>query len=214
MIHQWLALRVFKWLLHRISGQYTDLQYQHERSLTACAKNISKTLRGKNLSGCQQVQILRDQNQISKSNNQHWQHQDVSSQSWCNQAVDTPIWVRKIRLFVRFCNFYREFIRGFSKIAKPLNTLIKKDMPFAWTEKCNLTFKGLKQRICKAPILIYFVASKLHHLEIDSSDYVSTKILSQKSDNRNLHSVAYFLKKMVPAECNYKIYNKKLLAII
>ena len=39
-------------------------------------------------------------------------------------------------------------------------------------------------------------------------------MLSQKDDNSIFHPVAFFLKQMVPAECNYKIYNKKLLTII
>ena len=46
------------------------------------------------------------------------------------------------------------------------------------------------------------------------SDYVVARVLSQKDNKGVLHLVAYFLKKMSPAECNYKIYNKELLAII
>ena len=44
---------------------------------------------------------------------------------------DTPTYVRKVRSFIGFCNFYRQFIRNFSKIAGPLNTLTKKDTKFA-----------------------------------------------------------------------------------
>ena len=39
-------------------------------------------------------------------------------------------------------------------------------------------------------------------------------MLSQKNEEENLHSVIYFLKLMISAECNYNIYDKKLLAII
>ena len=53
---------------------------------------------------------------------------------------DTPICVREVRSFIRFCNFYRQFIRDFSKIAGPLNALTKKDMKFEWTEECNQAF--------------------------------------------------------------------------
>ena len=50
-------------------------------------------------------------------------------------------------------------------------------------------------------------------VETDASDYVAAGILSQ------LHGdvwkpVAYFLKKMSPAECNYEIYDKELLAVV
>ena len=127
---------------------------------------------------------------------------------------DTPTCVREVRSFIGFCNFYCQFIRDFSKIAGPLNLLTKKDTKFTWSNECKLAFKGLKQRVCKAPILIHFDPSKQCHVETDSSDYVSASVLSQEDDNRILHPVAYFSKQMVPAECNYEIYNKELLAII
>ena len=51
-------------------------------------------------------------------------------------------------------------------------------------------------------------------METDSSDYVNADVLFQLDDEGVLHSVAYFSRKMAPAECNYEIYNKELLAII
>ena len=68
--------------------------------------------------------------------------------------------------------------------------------------------------MCEAPILIHFDPSKECHVETDLSDYVSAGVLSQEDDNGILHPVAYFSRRMVPAECNYEIYNKELLAII
>jgi hypothetical protein len=51
-------------------------------------------------------------------------------------------------------------------------------------------------------------------VETDSSDYVSSGVLSQKGEDGLLHPVAFFSKKLIPAECNYEIYDKELLAII
>ena len=64
------------------------------------------------------------------------------------------------------------------------------------------------------PILIHFDPTKECHVETNSSDYVSARVLSQKDDNGILHLVAFFSKRIVSAECNYKIYDKELLAII
>ena len=61
---------------------------------------------------------------------------------------------------------------------------------------------------------MHFDPSKQCHLKTNSSDYVSAEILSQEDNNRILHPVAYFSKRMVPTECNYKIDNKELFAII
>ena len=127
---------------------------------------------------------------------------------------DSPICVREVCLFIGFCNFYCQFIRDFSKIARPLNTLTKKNVKFTWTEECKLAFEELKKCVCKAWILIYLDPSKKCHVETDLSDYISTGVLSQEDNNGILHPVAFFSKRMVSAECNYEIYNKELLAII
>ena len=46
------------------------------------------------------------------------------------RQYDTPTCIQEVCSFVRFCNFYRQFIRNFSNIAGPLNALTKKDMLF------------------------------------------------------------------------------------
>jgi len=51
-------------------------------------------------------------------------------------------------------------------------------------------------------------------IEADLSDYVTGGILSQYNEEGVLHFIVYFLKWLSPAECNYEIYNKELLAII
>ena len=51
-------------------------------------------------------------------------------------------------------------------------------------------------------------------METDSSDYVSSRVFSQLSNNELLHLIAFFSKNLNLAECNYKIYDKELLAII
>ena len=51
-------------------------------------------------------------------------------------------------------------------------------------------------------------------IKADLSDYVTEGILSQYNKDGVLYSVIYFLKRLNPAKCNYKIYNKELLAII
>ena len=59
-----------------------------------------------------------------------------------------------------------------------------------------------------------FNLDKPSTVESDSSDCVTEEVLSQSDSQRVLHSVIYFSTCMSPAECNYNIYNKKLLIII
>ncbi|GME30143.1 uncharacterized protein ACHE_50633A [Neofusicoccum parvum] len=68
-------------------------------------------------------------------------------------------------------------------------------------------------------ILVYSKTRKEHReqpifLEVDSSDYVSGGVLSQKDEEGKLHPVAYFSKKLSDTECNYTIYDKELFAIV
>ena len=65
-----------------------------------------------------------------------------------------------------------------------------------------------------APILARFDPDRPILVETDASDYVSAGILSQRDNQGLLHPVAFFSKKHLPAECNYEIYDKKLLAIV
>ena len=61
---------------------------------------------------------------------------------------------------------------------------------------------------------MHFDPDKEITVEIDSSDFVTAGVMSQRDFDNQLRFVAYFNFKMLPAECNYEIYDKELLAII
>ena len=63
-------------------------------------------------------------------------------------------------------------------------------------------------------VLLHFDPDKRIIVETDASDYISAGILSQYDKNSILRPIAYFSKKHNPAECNYEIYNKELMAIV
>ena len=65
----------------------------------------------------------------------------------------TPTTVSEIRSFLGLAGYYRRFIEGFSKIAKPMTELLKKDKKFVWTEGCERSFNELKTRVTSAPVL-------------------------------------------------------------
>ena len=72
----------------------------------------------------------------------------------------------------------------------------------------------LKKRVTTAPVLIHFNPTKKAYIETDLFDYVTAGVLFQIGDDGELHPVTFYSRKMIPAECNYKIYDKELLAII
>jgi len=61
--------------------------------------------------------------------------------------------VTEVRSFLGLAGYYRRFIEGFSKIARPMTELTKKDKKFVWTEACEKSFQELKKRLTTALVL-------------------------------------------------------------
>jgi hypothetical protein len=65
-----------------------------------------------------------------------------------------PTDVSQFRSFLRLASYYRRFIEGFSKIAKPMTALLEKNAKFVWSDKCQANFEESKKRLTTAPVLI------------------------------------------------------------
>jgi Reverse transcriptase (RNA-dependent DNA polymerase)/RNase H-like domain found in reverse transcriptase len=124
-----------------------------------------------------------------------------------------PSTVRGVQSFLGFCNFYRRFIKDYSRMAKPLTRLTKDNTPFLWDADCKQAFGDLKKLLISAPILRHYDPELPTKIETDASDGVVAGILSQQHGNE-WHPIAYFSKTMAPAERNYDIHDKEMLAII
>ncbi len=120
----------------------------------------------------------------------------------------------QMQFFIDFCNFYRRFIKNFSKIVRSMIQLIQKKIIFEWNEVCQIVFDHMKRRMIETFILRHFDQTRETILEIDSFDYVNDEVLSQYDDEEVLHSIVFYSKNMSSAECNYEIYDKELLIII
>jgi hypothetical protein len=130
------------------------------------------------------------------------------------QEWGVPRSVVHVQRFLGFCNFYRRFIRDYGRIARALSQLTRKGITFQWTLECQKAFETLKRSVSEAPVLRHFDPDKQSTVETDSSDWTNGGVLSQENEDGVLCPVAYFSKNLTPAECNYEIYDKELLAII
>jgi hypothetical protein len=122
--------------------------------------------------------------------------------------------LKQIQKILKFCNFYKRFIRNFAKIVKSLIKLTRKNVSFLWNEACKQTFELLKRTIIEALILAHFDSKKQIYIKSDSSNFVFARILSQMRKNDELHLVIFFSKNLASIECNYEIYDKELLTIV
>ena len=64
---------------------------------------------------------------------------------------EAPQNVSEIRSFLGMAGYYRRFIEGFSKIARPMTKLLEKGSRFVWTAECQASFDELKKRLTSAP---------------------------------------------------------------
>lgn len=124
-----------------------------------------------------------------------------------------PTTVKGVQSFLGFCNFYRRFIRDYGIIARPLVHLTKASVKFTWTQACQYSFQKLKSMLVSAPILQHYGEGLETRIETDASDGVVAGVLSQKHREDWL-PVAFFSKTMNPAECNYQVHDKEMLAIV
>jgi len=126
-----------------------------------------------------------------------------------------PTTIKEVQSFLGFVNFYRRFIKGYSGITTPLTTLTRKDQgSFEWTAKAQESFDTLKQAVAEEPILLTFDPEKEIIVETDSSDFAIGAVLSQPGQNGKYQPIAFYSRKLSPAELNYEIYDKELLAIV
>ncbi|KAG0160400.1 hypothetical protein PDIDSM_7929 [Penicillium digitatum] len=131
------------------------------------------------------------------------------------QSWTIPTTVKGIQSFLGFCNFYRRFIQGYSAISKPLHRLSRQDIPFEWSENCERAFQTLKNKLVSAPILRHYDPVRQTRVETDASDGVMGAVLSQYYEQEDFwHPVAFYSKTMQPAELNYEVRDKELLAIV
>jgi len=95
-----------------------------------------------------------------------------------------------------------------------LFNLTKKETPWNWTTEYNTAFETLRQTMITSPVLMLPDHKKPFTLITDTSDYATGAILEQRDALGRSHPIAYFLKSLQPAERNYEIHDKELLAII
>jgi hypothetical protein len=120
-----------------------------------------------------------------------------------------PTTVRQIRSFLGLAGYYRRFISDFSRIAKPITELLKKEAKFVWGQKCEEAFHALRQHLTTAPVLAQPDSSKPFDVYCDASGTGLGCVLTQ--DNQ---VIAYASRALRPHEQNYPTHNLELAAVV
>ena len=105
---------------------------------------------------------------------------------------DTPRNVKDVQSFLEFANFYRRFIKEYSKIVEPLTSLTHKDKKFMWNPEAQKAFEELKQRFTESPILAFFDPEREVVIETDASDHTIAGVISAPDDQGRLRPLAFY----------------------
>ncbi|MGL5934475.1 MAG: RNase H-like domain-containing protein, partial [Cetobacterium sp.] len=126
-----------------------------------------------------------------------------------------PTTLKELQRFLGFANFYRRFIRQFSSVASPLTAMVKKGSHrLTWSPSALQAFQDLKLRFTSAPILHHPDPDKEFIVEVDASSSGLGAVLSQRHGNPSkMFPCAFYSHKLSPAERNYDVGNRELLAI-
>ncbi|KAH9803133.1 hypothetical protein KPL71_001653 [Citrus sinensis] len=124
-----------------------------------------------------------------------------------------PTSVKGIRRFLGHAGFYRRFIKDFSKVAKPLYSLLEHDKPFHFDKDCLQAFRELKKALITAPVVISPDWTLPFELMCDASDHSVGAVLGQRKD-KFFHSIYYASKTLTQTQINYTTTEKELLTIV
>ena len=122
--------------------------------------------------------------------------------------------LKEVQHFLGFANFYRRFIKDYSKIILPMtNSTALEKHEWQSSSEIKKAQKQLVQAFTTAPVIQQFDPKKPVTVETDASDFAQGDIQSQKYEVR-LHTIAFHSRKFTEAEINYDTADKELLAII
>ena len=125
----------------------------------------------------------------------------------------------EIRRFTSMTGFFRRFIKGYSKIAKPLNDLLEGEASKLKAKEVELppdalkAFEELKLRCMTAPVLVFTDFKKPFWLETDTSKEGLGAVLLQELDDGQYHLVAFTSRELKGGEPKYHSSKLEFLAL-
>ena len=120
---------------------------------------------------------------------------------------------KRRKKFRRTCWILQEIYLDFSKIARPLTTLLCKDVKFYFTPECLKTVEEIKSALITAPVAQAPDWSLPFEIMCDTSDFAVGAVLGQKRDKK-LHVVYYASRNLDDAQRNYATTKNELLVVL
>ena len=122
--------------------------------------------------------------------------------------------MKDVRKFLGLANYYRRFIKDFTRVARPMNVLTRKDEKWQWGNEQQKTFDELKKVFTSKPVLAVLDLDKEFRVEADTSNYATGGVLLMKCSDEKWRPVAFISKSLSDTERNYEIHDKEMLAVV
>ena len=123
--------------------------------------------------------------------------------------IAPPTTKRQLRSFIGIINYYRDMWKGRSGILTPLSSMTSKEAKWNWTSECQEAFDKIKKLVSRETLLSYPDFNKPFEIHTDASKVQLGAVISQ-----NNKPIAFYSRKLNPAQVNYTTTERELLSIV
>ncbi|CAC5397951.1 unnamed protein product [Mytilus coruscus] len=123
--------------------------------------------------------------------------------------IPCPTDVSGVKRLCGMVQYMAKFLPDLANDLAPIRELTKKDVPWIWSDECNMAFQRVKKRLTEAPILAYFDVNKEVVLQVDSSKSGLGAVLLQEGK-----PVEFASRALKPLECNWAQIEKEALSML
>ncbi|KAE9277486.1 hypothetical protein PF001_g25631 [Phytophthora fragariae] len=120
---------------------------------------------------------------------------------------------KQFRQWLGFATYLHHYSKNFAATIRPLSQLLKADAAWSWRPEHQTAFDAVKTSLSTAPVLMLPDHSKPFHVVCDASDFAIGCALMQFNDEGRERVVSYQSRQLKPAERNYPVHDKELLAM-
>ncbi|VDI67817.1 Hypothetical predicted protein [Mytilus galloprovincialis] len=105
--------------------------------------------------------------------------------------------------------YMAKFLPDLANDLAPILELTRKDVPWIWSDECNMALQRVKKRLTEAPILAHFDVNKEVVLQVDSNKSGLRAVLRQEGK-----PVEFAPRVLKPSECNWTQIEKEALSML
>ncbi|KAF1336587.1 Pol protein, partial [Globisporangium splendens] len=124
-----------------------------------------------------------------------------------------PTSQKDLRKFLGLATYLHKYSQNYVGIIRPFSSLLKKDVDREWSSECQDAFVKVKRSLMEAPVLAIADHERPFYVVCDASDFAIGCALMQRDDADRERVICYQSRQLKPAERNYPVHDKELLAM-